>query len=363
MLIRPARLTRIRASLIWLTRICAALHRLVLLPSHLIQSLYPGSACLLCHTHSHKPGHRTCGICCCCTHGIRLRPGQSCRCHPRIPHDRGLLQLLDHIFVLFGRCHTVHPKGVDLNPPKLRPLSGQNFIQRVRQLHRMPRQSAVADTHLRDPRKRRLQGSQELRFEHRINLIPGIHISHISAHICIERHRIHDPVRIFSITPDRNIHVQPDIPVHYPKRHRIRRTIFIPWYFLNIHIIDPLIFSRAASKLKTLPGLFCNSFQSFHKRTAEYRRAGAHVISIRPRLRTCIHHPAVFHDDHTLSVCHRNMRAVGNDVVVPSSVGRTPRHFPDPSRHQHIRIQGITVKIFLPLIRQRPSDCIRCCSY
>ena len=150
-----------RAILRRLSHIGAARHRLIrLLPSHLIQSLYPCASGLLRHAHSHKSGHRAGRVRRRRTHGVRLRPGQRCRSHPRIPHHRGFLELLDHVLILFGRSHAVHPEGVDLDSPKLRPFLRQHLIQSVRKLHRMPRQGTVTDAHLRNPRKRRLQRSQ-----------------------------------------------------------------------------------------------------------------------------------------------------------------------------------------------------------
>ena len=114
--------------------------------------------------HAQKAVHRAAGILRCVLHGLGLGAHHMRRRHGGIAKGGVSLQLLDHRFVLFRGLHTGNAEGHDLNPSQLLPFFAQHLVERLGDLHGVGRQGAVTDAHIRNFRKGRLQGCEQLRF-------------------------------------------------------------------------------------------------------------------------------------------------------------------------------------------------------
>ena len=85
------------------------------------------------------------------------------------------------------------------------------------------------------------------------------------------------------------------------------------------------------------------------------RWLGGGIEGILARFGAHLHHAALLHDEHALSVCHSNAAAVGDDVVL-AVVGAAAGGALLALDHQHILVQRIAVEKFLPLIGERAAE-------
>ena len=119
-------------------RCCGSGLLCLLLRTHLIEVLCVHTAHLACHIHAHER-HR--GACALIgrgrLHRCRLRADQMCSRSRRIHERRVALQLLDHLLIFLARLDRRNAEGNNLKPTQVAPFSGEDFVQRLSQLHCM----------------------------------------------------------------------------------------------------------------------------------------------------------------------------------------------------------------------------------
>ena len=200
------------------------------------------------------------------------------------------------------------------------------------------------------PAKSGLQSADEFGFQLIFDLLATVILLHIAAHIGIEQQRVCDLVGIHAGAAHGHINVQADLVVHNPERNGIGRAELVVDQLLGVEIVHPLILTGIAAVGKALAdGLegFQNGLAQLARKNAGLCRA---VVSILAGLGTDFHHLALLHDHHTLAVSNGNAGAVGDDIIGCFGVGGTAADTLDTLGDQHIRIHGIAVEKFLPLV-------------
>ena len=96
---------------------------------------------------------------------------------------------------------------------------------------------------------------------------------------------------------------------------------------------------------------------------AEQGGLGAGAVGVLARLGAQLHHLALLHDQGTLAVGHGHDGAVGDDVLTAVLVGGTAVRALLAFDGQHIRREGVAVKIFLPLVGHHAGSCADGCFY
>ena len=334
----------------------------MLLRTHLIEVLCVHTAHLACHVHAHER-HR--GACALIgrgrLHRCRLRADQMCSRSRRIHKCRVALQLLDHLLIFLARLDRRNAEGNDLKPTQVAPFSGEDFIQRVRQLHRMAGECGIADAHVGNLGKRGLKRGKQLGLELTVEAVSCVVLAHIAADVRVEQNRVADAVAVFAEAADGNVDVNACPLVNDAEGDRRRRAVFVADELLGIKIVHALILGRLAAESEALSDVLERVEDTGSQLTGEDRRLGRSIIDKLARFGAQLRDLALIDDDHALAVSHRDDRAVGNDVLAALVVAAAPGNAVQTLDRHHVLRNGFTVKILLPLISHHTASRAQCC--
>ena len=333
--------------------------------AHLIEVLHLHAAHLSGQSHPHKR-HGRAGVWVGCRrfHRLGLSPGQrTCRAGGvgvgRLPAHL-LLHLADLFFNFFIRTDRVDAEGHDLNPSEISPFGGENLLQDLRQLGGVAGQHGIADAHGTELGKGGLEGRHQVRSQRPIQRRTRVFLRDVAADIGVKQEGVHDPVAVFPKTADGDIHVDGSALIHHPESDRFGGAVFVAHDLLGIEIVDPLVLGRLSAEGEALSHVLKHTLDRFAQIPGENAGLCGHIVGVFPRLGAHVHHLALLHNEHTLAVCHRNDRAVGDDVVVPLAVAGAACDLLFSLDCQDVRRDGFAIEKFLPLIGQRAADRSEC---
>ena len=129
------------------------------------------------------------------------------RAHGGVTEHGVALQLLDHLLVFLAGLHAVDAEGHDLQTPQIPPLVGQHLVEGIGDLHGVAGQSAVADAHIGNLGKGRLQGGQQLAFQLAVQTGAVIGAAHIAADVGVKQNGVADAVAVLTEAADGNVHI------------------------------------------------------------------------------------------------------------------------------------------------------------
>ena len=209
--------------------------------------------------------------------------------------------------------------------------------------------------------QRRLQSVQQLTLQAGSDLGCVILGRDVAAHVGVEQQRVADAAGEAAVAPqiDREL-VAPLLADHYAERDRRCGAVQDLAQLLGVDVVHPLILAGVAAVGKALGYGLEGSCQTVAEVAGEHARLGGCVKGEFARLGAHLHHAALLHDEHTLSVCHGDAAAVGDDVVL-AVVGTAAGGALLALYHQHIFVQRIAVEKFLPLVCKSSAQCAHTC--
>ena len=281
------------------------------------------------------------------------RPGGIHKC-------RVALHLLDHLLVFLVGLDAGDTKGNDLHAPQIPPPGGELLVERLGQLQGMAGQGGIADAHVRNLGKGRLEGGQKLRLHLPGNLVGFIVLADVAADIGVEQHRVCQPEAVLAEAPDPNIYIDTCPLIHHPEGNRAGGAVLVAGELLGVEIVDPLILGRLAAEGEALADVLEHALDGFAQIAGEKAGLGGHIVGVLARLGAHIHHLALLHDEHTLAVGHRNDGAVGDDVVIALGVAGAACGFFLSLDCQDVRRNGFAIEKFLPLVGQYAPGRAQC---
>ena len=323
----------------------------MLLLSHLEEILGVHAARLTGQAHAHKGHSRACaGVGGRRLHGFALRAYEMCRRTSGIHEGRIALQLLDHLFVLLVGLHAGNTEGDDLHTAEITPLARQLLVEGVGQLKRMTGESGIADAHFADLCKRGLKRGQQLRLHLTRDIFSLIVLADIAAYVGVKQQRILQSDAVLAEAADADVYVDAGPLIHHPERNGAGRTVLIARQLLGVEVVDALILGGLAAEGKALADVHKYVLYVFAQIAEEDARLCGHIVGVFARLGAHIHHLALLHDKHTLTVGNGDHAAVGDDVVITLGVAGTARDLLSSLNRQHIRGDGFAIKVFPPLV-------------
>ena len=209
--------------------------------------------------------------------------------------------------------------------------------------------------------QRRLQSVHQFALQAGSQLRGIVLVGDIAAHIGVEQQRVADAVGKAAVAAD--IHrelVAPLLADHHPERDGGSSAVQDLAQLLGVDVVHTLILAGVAAIGKALGHGLEGSRQTVAKVAGKHAGLGGGIEGILARLGAHLHHLALLHDEHTLSVCHGDAAAVGDDVVlavVRAAAGGALLAL----NHQHILVQRIAVEKFLPLVCKRSTQCAHTC--
>ena len=332
-----------------------------MLLTHLEEVLCVHASCLTGHAHAHEGhGGARAGVGGCCLHRFTLRADKVRCCTSGIHKGCIALQLLDHLLVFLVRLHAGNAEGNDLHAAQIAPLAGQLLVERVRQLQRVTGQSGVANAHLADLCKRRLERGQQLGFHLSCDILGLIVLADVAADVGVEQQRILQPDAVLTEAADADIEINARTLVHYAEGNRTGGAILVARQLLGIKVVDALILWGLAAEGKALADVLEHALHAVAQIAGKDTRLGGHIIGVFARLSTYIDHLALLYDEHALSARNGDHAAIGDDVVVAAPVARASRYLFLPLHCQHIRGDRLAIKVFLPLVGHHAARCAQC---
>ena len=209
--------------------------------------------------------------------------------------------------------------------------------------------------------QRRLQGVHQLTLQAGSQLRGIVLGGDVAAHVGVEQQRVADAVSKAAVAAD--VHrelVAPLLADHYAERDGRCGAVQDPTQLLGVDVVHPLILAGVAAVGKALGHGLEGSCQTVAEVAGEHAGLGGCVKGEFARFGAHLHHTALLHDQHTLSVCHGDAAAVGDDVVL-AVVGAAAGGALLALDHQHILVQRIAVEKFLPLVCKGSAQCAHTC--
>ena len=333
----------------------------LLLGSHLIEVLGVHASHLPGHPHAHK-GHGGAGIGIGCRrlHGTGLCAHQMGRRPAGIQEGRVALHLLDHLLVFLVGLDTGDAEGDDLDAPQVTPAGGELLIEGLGQLQGVAGERGVTDTHFRDLCECGLQGGEQLRLHLPRDLLGLKVLADVTADIGIEQHGVFQADTVLAEAADTDIQIDSRPLVHHPEGNGAGSAVLVAGELLGVEVVDPLILGGFAAEGKALADVLEHALDGFTQIAGKEAGFCGCIVGVLARLGTHIHNLALLHDEHTLAVCHRDDRAVGDDVVIPFGVAGAARDLLFSLDGQYIRRNGFAVEKFLPLVGQHAAGSSEC---
>ena len=331
-----------------------------LLP-HGEQALGVHAVCTGCHAHAHKAGHSTGGVPSSSLHGIDLTTHQTGGSGGGVGGHGVFFPLGDLLLLLLRDGQGVDVEGEHLDAALFAPDIGQLLVEGVRDLQRVGGDLVILHLVGRKSSQRRLQSVQQLALQPGCDLGCVILGGDVAAHVGVEQQRVADAVSKAAVAAD--IHrelVAPLLADHHPERDGRCGAVQDLAQLLGVDVVHPLILAGVAAVGKALGYGLEGSCQTVAEVAGEHAGLGGCVKGEFARFGAHLHHAALLHDEHALSVCHGDAAAVGDDVVL-AVVGAAAGGALLALDHQHILIQRIAIEKFFPLICKSSAQCAHTC--
>ena len=303
-----------------------------------------------CHAHAHKACHRAVGVGGCCAHRIALGAGDVGGCHGGIAHDRGLLQVLDHLLVLLRGGDGVDAKAHNLDTAQVTPVGREDLVERAGELGGVAGDGAVADAHLRNLGKGGLQGGEQLGLKLAVDLVARIAIGHVAAHVGVEQQRVGDAVRILAVAAHGDVDVQANVVIDHAEGHRRGGAVLVADDLLGVDEVDALVLARVAAKGKAAADIGEGLLDGVAQVAAKDARLAAGIEDELTGLQRDFDDLAVLHHEHALAVVDGDDRAVGDDVVLAARVGAAATGALAALAGQDVSRHRFAIDKFLPLV-------------
>ena len=209
--------------------------------------------------------------------------------------------------------------------------------------------------------KGRLQGVHQLALQSGCDLGCVILGGDVAAHVGVEQQRVADAAGEAAVAPqiDREL-VAPLLADHHPEGDGGGSAVQDLAQLLGVDVVHPLVLAGVAAVGKALGYGLEGGCQTVAEVAGEHAGLGGCVKGELARFGAHLHHAALLHDEHTLSVCHGDAAAVGDDVVL-AVVGAAAGGALLALDHQHILVQRIAVEKFLPLVCKGSAQCAHTC--
>ena len=214
----------------------------------------------------------------------------------------------------------------------------------------MAGEGGIADAHVRNLGKGGLEGGQEFRFHLPRDLLRLEVLGDVAADVFVKQHGVCQTDTVLTETADADVHIDSRPLVHHPERNGAGGTVLVSGELLGVKIVNSLVLGGLAAEGEALADVLEHTLDGFSQIAGKEAGLGRSVVGILARLGTHIHNLALLHDEHTLTVGHRDDRAVGDDVVIPLGIAGAARDLLFPFDGQHIRREGFAVEEFLPLV-------------
>ena len=209
--------------------------------------------------------------------------------------------------------------------------------------------------------KGRLQGVHQLALQAGSQLRGVILGGDVAAHVGVEQQRVADAISKAAVAAD--IHrelVAPLLADHHAERDGRCGAVQDLAQLLGVDVVHPLILAGVAAVGKALGYGLEGSCQTIAEVAGEHAGLGGGIEGILARLGAHLHHAALLHDEHTLTIGHGNAAAVGDDIIL-AVVGAAAGSALLALDHQHILIHRIAVEKFLPLVCKSSAQCAHTC--
>ena len=210
-------------------------------------------------------------------------------------------------------------------------------------------------------------GKGRLQSVHQLALQPGCDLRcvilgrDVAAHVGVEQQRVADAAGEAAVAPqiDREL-VAPLLADHHPEGDGGGSAVQNLAQLLGVDVVHPLVLAGVAAVGKALGYGLEGGCQTVAEVAGEHAGLSGCVKGELARFGAHLHHAALLHDEHALSVCHGDAAAVGDDVVL-AVVGAAAGGALLALDHQHILVQRIAVEKFLPLVCKSSAQCAHTC--
>ena len=186
----------------------------------------------------------------------------------------------------------------------------------------MRRELARPDLEIRDLSESRSESVHELGLELLVDLLAGECVLYVSAYSLVEEERIGDPVGVYAGAAEVYFAVKIDSLVDYSEGDRVRRAEFVVHYLFGVEIIDSLVSAGLSAVCEALADLLEGVCHGVCQVSGEDAGLAGSIISEFAGFGADVDHFALVDYYHALSVRHNDAGSVGDDVVIPLSVGR-----------------------------------------
>ena len=210
-------------------------------------------------------------------------------------------------------------------------------------------------------------GKGRLQGVHQFTLQPGCDLGcvilgrDVATHVGVEQQRVADAAGEAAVAAqiDREL-VAPLLADHHPEGDGGGGAVQDLAQLLGVDVVHPLVLAGVAAIGKALGYGLEGCCQTIAEVAGEHAGLGGCVKGEFARFGAHLHHAALLHNEHALSVCHGDAAAVGNDVVL-AVVGAAAGGALLALDHQHIFVQRIAVEKFLPLVCKGSAQCAHTC--
>ena len=207
----------------------------------------------------------------------------------------------------------------------------------------------------------RLQSVHQLALQAGSQLRGIVLVGDVAAHVGVEQQRVADAVSKAAVAAD--IHrefIASLLADHHAEGDGSSGAVQDLAQLLGVDVVHALILAGVAAVGKALGYGLEGSCQTVAEVAGKNAWLGRSIEGELARLSAHLHHAALLHDEHTLSVCHGDAAAVGDDVVL-AVVGAAAGGALLALYHQHIFVQRIAVEKFLPLVCKSSAQCAHTC--
>ena len=210
-------------------------------------------------------------------------------------------------------------------------------------------------------------GQSRLQGVHQLALQPGCDLrcvilgGDVAAHIGVEQQRVADAAGEAAVAPQ--VHrelVAPLLADHHPEGDGGGGAVQDLAQLLGVDVVHPLVLAGVAAVGKALGHGLEGSGQAVAEISGEHAGLGGGIIGELARFGAHLHHTALLHDQHTLSVCHGDAASVCDDIVL-AIVGAAAGSALLALDHQHILVQSVAIEKFLPLVCKSSAQCTHTC--
>ena len=284
---------------------------------------------------------------------MRRRPGG-------VHKGRVALQLLDHLLVFLIGLHAGNAEGDDLHAAQIPPLAGKLLVEGVSQLQSMAGKGGIADAHFADLGESGLQSRQQLRFHLTGDIFRLVVLTDVAADVGVEQQGVLQPDAVLAEAADADVNVDASPLVHHPEGDGAGGAVLIARQLLGVEVVDSLILGSLAAEGETLADILEHVLHALAQITGEDAGLRGHIVGVFAGLGADVHHLALLHDEHTLSVRNGDQAAVGDDIVIALGVAGTARDLLFALDRQHVRGDRLAIKVFLPLVGQHAASRAHC---